>query len=87
MLSNAGFANVNVNPRQVYVDDSKPEMLDAFVRNTFTAMIKGVADEAISKSIITREDMETGIRELYHTAEGGGSFCYTFFKAIAYKTE
>jgi ubiquinone/menaquinone biosynthesis C-methylase UbiE len=85
MLSNAGFANVNVSPRQAYVDDSKPEMLDALVRNTFTAMIKGVTDEAISKSIITREEMESGIKDLYRTAEGGGSFCYTFFKAIAYK--
>jgi ubiquinone/menaquinone biosynthesis C-methylase UbiE len=85
MLSGAGFANVTVNPRHVYVDDSKPEMLDAFVRNTFTAMIKGVADEAISKSIITREDMESGIRDLCHAADGGGSFCYTFFKAVAYK--
>ncbi|MBA4055199.1 MAG: SAM-dependent methyltransferase, partial [Marivirga sp.] len=53
----------------------------------FTAMIKGVTDEAISKGIIAKEEMESGIRELYQTAEGGGSFCYTFFKAIAYKAE
>jgi ubiquinone/menaquinone biosynthesis C-methylase UbiE len=87
MLSSAGFANVRVNPRQVYVDDSKPEMLDGFIRNTFAAMIKGVADEAISKNIISKEDMDNGVRDLYRTAEGGGTFCYTFFKATGYKLE
>lgn len=84
MLSNTEFANVVVNPRVVYVDDSKLEMVENFTRNTFTAMIKGVADEAISKNIISKDEFDQGIRDLYRTAEGGGTFCYTFFKAIAY---
>jgi hypothetical protein len=87
MLASADFNSVNVNPRQVYVNDSKPDMKEAFIRNTFTAMIKGVTEEVISKNIITRDDMERGILDLYQTAENGGSFCYTFFKAVAYKTE
>jgi ubiquinone/menaquinone biosynthesis C-methylase UbiE len=85
MLKDAGFSDVNVNPRQVYVDDSKPVLLEAFIKNTFTAMIKGIADEAISKNIISKEQMEAGIKDLNRTAEGGGTFCYTFFKAIASK--
>ncbi|ELR72011.1 Methyltransferase type 11 [Fulvivirga imtechensis AK7] len=85
MLSDAGFSNVAVSPRQVYVDDSKPEMVDRFIKNTFTAMIKGIKDEALSKRIISRDEIEGGIRDLYKTTEGGGTFCYTFFKAIGYK--
>ena len=42
-------------------------------------MIKGVTDEAISKKLITRAKMEKGINDLLKTAEGGGTFCYTFF--------
>ncbi|HYC85612.1 MAG TPA: methyltransferase domain-containing protein, partial [Chryseosolibacter sp.] len=86
MLSDADFANVVVNPRMVYVDDSKPEMVEGFTRNTFTAMIKGVGDEAIAKEIISKDDFYAGIRDLYRTAEGGGTFCYTFFKATGQKT-
>ena len=26
---------------------------------------------------------DEGVRDLYRTAEGGGTFCYTFFKAVA----
>lgn len=86
MLTAAGFVDVTVNPRQVYVDDSKPEMIEKFIKNTFTAMIKGVTNEALSKNILTKEEMEKGIEDLYRTAEGGGTFCYTFFKAIALKS-
>jgi SAM-dependent methyltransferase len=86
LLSRTGFINVAVNPRMVYVDDSKPGMVDGFTRNTFTAMIKGVADEAIAKNIISKDEFDNGIKDLYHTAEGGGTFCYTFFKAIGYKS-
>ena len=85
MLTASGFSEVVVSPRQVYVDDSKPDMVEKFIKNTFTAMIKGIKDEALSKKIITKEDMENGIRDLYRTAEGGGSFCYTFFKATGQK--
>ncbi len=49
-------------------------------------MIRGIAGEAFSKSIISSEDMEAGIKDLNRTAEGGGTFCYTFFKATAFKT-
>ena len=48
-------------------------------------MIKGVTDEVLSKKIITAEEMKKGIKDLYKTAEVGGTFCYTFFKAIARK--
>ena len=81
MLAQAGFSHVSVSPRQVYVDDSKPKMVEGFIKNTFIAMIRGVADEVLSQNIISKEDMENGIRDLYRTAQGSGSFCYTFFKA------
>jgi SAM-dependent methyltransferase len=85
LLSKNRFSDVIVNPRVVYVDDSKKEMVEGFTKNTFTAMIKGIADEAISKSIISKQEMENGIKDLYRTAEPGGSFSYTFFKAVAFK--
>ena len=83
MLVDAGYADVHVSPRPVYVDDSKPEMLDGFIKNTFTAMIRGVAEEVIANNIISQRAMNEGIEGLLRTAQGGGTFCYTFFKGIA----
>ena len=59
-------------------------MVEGFIKNTFTAMIQGVRDEAIAKKVITEADMAKGIEDLFRTAEGG-TFCYTFFKAKAIK--
>lgn len=84
MLKTAGFVEIVVNPRQVYVDESRPELVDRFIKNTFTAMIKGVADEVVAKSIIAENEMQQGINDLYKTAEGG-TFSYTFFKTVATK--
>lgn len=84
LLSDAGFKNVHVDPRQVYVDSSKPDMVEGFIKNTFTAMIQGVKEEALSAKIISKMEMEEGIKDLLKTATGG-TFCYTFFKAKAIK--
>lgn len=85
ILSQAGFSDIRVSPRQIYVDDSKPDLVKGFTLNTFTAMIEGVASETVSQDIISHKEMERGIQDLKRTAAGGGSFCYTFFKAKGVK--
>lgn len=85
IIEKAGFKSIKVSPRQVYVDDSKPDLVEGFTRNTFTAMIEGVYDLSISNGLINEEEMAKGIEDLYKTSEGGGTFCYTFFKGLAIK--
>lgn len=80
ILQSSGFHEISVSPRQVYVDDSNPDWVEGFTKNTFTAMVEGIASEAIENHLIDPESMDKGIRDLYKTAEGGGTFCYTFFK-------
>lgn len=82
ILVDAGFEQVRVSPRQVYVDDSNPAWVEGFTKNTFTAMIEGVAEEAVAEDLISSEEMAAGIADLHRTAAGGGTFCYTFFKGI-----
>jgi len=67
----------------VYVDSSRPALVDGFTRKTFTAMIEGVRDSAIGTGPIEPQRFDTGIRDLYRTAEADGVFCYTFFKGVA----
>lgn len=69
----------------VYVDSSKPELVEGFTKKTFTAMIEGVRESAIKAGIIEQHVFEKGIRDLYRTTESDGVFSYTFFKAIGKK--
>lgn len=87
LLNEAGFQNINVSPRMVYVDDSKSELVEGFTRNTFSAMIEGVSTAAIEAGLIIPERMKKGVADLYRTADGGGTFCYTFFKGLGLKIE
>jgi trans-aconitate methyltransferase len=86
LLQAAGFDAVQVSPRMVYVDDSRPRFVDGFTRNTFTAMIAGVRDQALAAGLLDGATFDAGIRDLSRTAEGGGVFCYTFFKGTAVKS-
>jgi SAM-dependent methyltransferase len=83
LLTEAGLRDVQVSPRMVYVDASRPDLVDGFTRKTFTAMIEGVREPAIESGLISAERFDQGIADLYRAAEPDGTFCYTFFKATA----
>jgi SAM-dependent methyltransferase len=82
LLRKAGFENVRVSPRMVYVDSGKPGLADGFTRKTFTAMVEGIRQEVLDKRLMDECDFDRGIADLYRTAEIDGVFCYTFFKAV-----
>ena len=82
LLVEAGFDAVHVSPRMVYVDASRPELVDGFTRRTFTAMIEGVREPALAAGLIEPERFDAGIRALYRTTGADGVFCYTFFKGV-----
>ncbi len=82
LLVAAGYRDVRVSPRMVYVDSSKPELVDGFTKKTFTAMIEGVRQLAIEEGIIDPATFDKGIKDLYRTTAPDGTFCYTFFKAF-----
>jgi len=85
LMVEAGLAEVRVSPRMVYVDASRPHLVDPFIKKTFTAMIEGVREAALKAGIIDGAAFDAGIRDLYRTAEPDGTFCYTFFKGVGVK--
>jgi SAM-dependent methyltransferase len=85
LLVEAGVREVRVSPRMVYVDATRPALVDGFIRKTFTAMVEGAGAEAIRRNMIDAESWDKGIRDLARTAEPDGTFCYTFFKAVGVK--
>ena len=83
LLTQAGFGDVAVSPRFVYVDSSRPAWVEGFTRNTYIAMVEGVCEQAIKAGMISSADWEKGIADLKASAGEQGTFCYTFFKAVA----
>ena len=86
LLCAAGLADVRISPRMVYVDASRPGLVDGFTKKTFAAMIAGVRTEALAAGLSTASDFDRGVADLHRAADDDGVFCYTFFKATAVKT-
>jgi SAM-dependent methyltransferase len=85
LMVEAGFDAVRVSPRMVYVDSSRPNLVDDFTRKTFTAMIAGIRESAIAAGLIEPERFDAGVHDLHRTTEADGVFCYTFFKGVGEK--
>jgi SAM-dependent methyltransferase len=83
LLISAGFSDVRVSPRMVYVDQSRPELVEGFSKNTFIAMVEGVREAAIAQGLIDPPSWDRGISDLYRATKADGTFCYTFFKGTA----
>ena len=85
LLYGAGFRVVHVSPRLVYVDDSRPDLVEGFSKNTFIAMVEGVREQALALGLMDAASWDKGIADMYRAAEPGGTFSYTFFKGTALK--
>lgn len=85
LLNRAGFKNVSISPRMVYVDSSKPNLVEGFTKNTFNAMVEGVREQALALKLIDEKIWNKGINDLYRATGQDGTFCYTFFKGTASK--
>ena len=83
LMLHAGFKEVAVSPRMVYVDASKPELVEGFTKKTFIAMIEGAKEEALALGLSTEDAWGRGIADLYRATYPDGTFCYTFFQATA----
>lgn len=83
LLAGTGYDEVTVRTRTVYVDETRPALVEGFTRNTFIAMVSSVGTEAIAAGLIDQAAWDAGIADLNRTAEPGGTFHYTFFKAVA----
>ncbi|MBI5550383.1 MAG: methyltransferase domain-containing protein [Desulfobacterales bacterium] len=82
LLKATGLDAIHVSPRLVYVDASRPALVEGFTEKTFTAMIEGVRQPAVDAGLIDAETFDAGIQALYRTTASDGVFCYTFFKAV-----
>jgi ubiquinone/menaquinone biosynthesis C-methylase UbiE len=85
LLKKSKYESITVSPRMVYVDSSKPDLVEGFTKNTYIAMVEGVKEQAIRSRLMEEANWDQGIRELYRTTGEDGTFIYTFFKGNALK--
>ena len=85
LLKMADFEEIQVSPRMVYVDSSKPDLVEGFTKKTFISMVEGVKEQALSLNLIDEKTWNKGIADLYRTTKDDGTFCYTFFKGTGLK--
>jgi ubiquinone/menaquinone biosynthesis C-methylase UbiE len=86
LLKQAGFRDIRVSPRMVYIDQSKPGLMDSFVKKTIIPMVEGAKARALEIGFTNKTSWDKGIRDLHKVAESeDGTFCYTFFKAVGVK--
>ncbi|QLA17494.1 methyltransferase domain-containing protein [Desulfolutivibrio sulfoxidireducens] len=85
LLAGAGFTDVEVSPRHVYSDGSRPEVAEAFVRKIIVPMVQGARRATLEAGLCDAATFDAGVADLLRTAEPDGSFCYTFFKGTARK--
>jgi SAM-dependent methyltransferase len=83
LLAAAGYGDIVARPRTVYADQTRPALVEGFTRNTFIAMIESIRDDALAAGLITPAAWDRGIADLRRTAAYGGTFHYTFVKAVA----
>ncbi len=82
LMVEAGLREVEVSPRMVYVDSSRPRWVEGFTLSTFTAMIEGVREQALAAGLVDTPAWDRGIAGLRRAAGPEGVFCYTFFKGV-----
>ena len=71
LMTEAGLEGVQVSARMVYVDASRPELVDGFTRKTFTAMIEGMREHAIAAGLIAPARFDEGVAALHRAADAG----------------
>jgi hypothetical protein len=60
-------------------------MVSGFSENTFIAMVAGIRDEAIARGCISEKRWQMAMADFDRAVGHGGTFCYTFFKAVGRK--
>ncbi len=83
LMAEAGLKEIQVSPRTVYCDASRPSWAEGFVRRTIIPVVQGVKEQALAGGMISQQAWDKGIAQLHATAGAGGTFLYTFFKGAA----
>ena len=86
LLRRAGYELVSVEPRWVYADVLDPVLLDGVVNRIIVPMVLSTESRVLDAGLVDTRIWQRGIDGIRRSGESpGGSFFYTWFKAVAVK--
>lgn len=85
LLQRAGFCNIRVVPKVVYRDEKQNGVPQQLAAVGFFASVQAAADDALGRTLLDKESWTQGIVDLRKAADPGGTFTYTYFRALAEK--
>jgi SAM-dependent methyltransferase len=84
LLDKTGYGIRYVEPRWVYTDGLKPELADGVVNKIIVPMVISARKQILEKQWVKEDEWRQGIHDLEKSSVlPGGSFFYTWFKAMA----
>src|SRR5256885_15322239 len=67
LLKAARIDNEQATPRFVYVDASRPELVDGFTRKTLTAMVADAREAVIAQNLLPKDEFDAGLNGFERT--------------------
>jgi len=84
LLNKTGLDVKYVEPRWVYADQSKPELLDGVINQIIAPMVYSAENQVLESKLIKESDWQKGLDDIRSVAKHpDGTFFYTWFKGIA----
>lgn len=86
LLKQTGFDVIDVSPRWVYTDSSKPHLMDGVVNRIIVPMVESAKTQILESNWIDQTTWNRGIEDLGKSGiPPEGTFFYTWFKGIGLK--
>ena len=86
LLIQSGLQIRSIEPRFVYGDGFRPELLDGMVNQIIIPMVQTARQRSLDNGWLDETAWEQGISDLHETSiPPNGSFFYTWFKAVGVK--
>lgn len=87
VMSEAGIQRPKVVPREVHPDQSDPVLLDGVVNQIIAPMVYSAEKHVLANILVDPHLWEKGLQDLRNVATStGGTFFYSWFKGVGFKT-
>jgi len=85
LMAEAGLDALRVSPRMVYVDSSRPDLVDGFTKEDVHRDDRGDSRVRARGGSDRAAEVRCRCPRPHRTTEADGVFCYTFFKGVGVK--
>ncbi len=87
LMSDAGIQGPQVEPREVYADQSNPELLDGAINQIIAPMVFSAEKQVLENRLVEPGTWKKGLSDLSSVVtSSGGTFFYSWFKGVGVRS-